>query len=149
MPATSPGDASIICVLKPRRSPQRKYIRNSISAQSCASVPPDPPWISTYALLGSISPENIRRNSSSCTCWLSLSTSSTINEIVSSSPSAIESWNSSSISSNADVNLSNVSTVSLSLTLSLPKDCARSGSSQILGFSKARFTWANCRALSS
>ena len=31
--------------LKPRRSIQRRYIRRSISAQSCDSVPPAPGWI--------------------------------------------------------------------------------------------------------
>jgi len=41
IPATSPGDTSISSVLKPLRSPQRKYMRNNISAQSCASVPPE------------------------------------------------------------------------------------------------------------
>ena len=42
MPATSPSDSSIISALKPLLSLHRRYIRSSISAQSCASVPPAP-----------------------------------------------------------------------------------------------------------
>ena len=34
---------------KPRRSAQRRYMRSSISAQSWASVPPAPAWISATA----------------------------------------------------------------------------------------------------
>ena len=41
-PASSPGDASFISTLKPRRSAQRRYMRRSISAQSWESVPPAP-----------------------------------------------------------------------------------------------------------
>jgi hypothetical protein len=46
------------------RSAQRRYMRSSISAQSCASVPPAPAWMSTKALAPSILPENMRWNSS-------------------------------------------------------------------------------------
>jgi hypothetical protein len=42
-------------------------MRRSISAQSWASVPPEPAWMSRKALEASISPENMRRNSSSPT----------------------------------------------------------------------------------
>ena len=42
--------------LKPRRSVQRTYIRRSISAQSCDSVPPAPGWIVMMAFLRSCSP---------------------------------------------------------------------------------------------
>ena len=42
IPASSPGDASFISTSKPRRSAQRRYMRSSISAQSCESVPPAP-----------------------------------------------------------------------------------------------------------
>jgi hypothetical protein len=41
-PASSPGEASFISTSKPRLSAHRRYIRNSISAQSCESVPPAP-----------------------------------------------------------------------------------------------------------
>jgi hypothetical protein len=46
MPATSPADTSTTSVCQPRRSAHRRYMRNSISAQSCASVPPEPDWMS-------------------------------------------------------------------------------------------------------
>ena len=39
-------------------------MRSSIDAQSCASVPPAPAWISIKQWFGSIGLENIRRNSS-------------------------------------------------------------------------------------
>ena len=40
-------------------------MRSNISAQSCASVPPAPAWMSRNALCESILPANMRRNSSS------------------------------------------------------------------------------------
>ena len=40
IPYSSPGLDSITSVLRPRCSAQRRYMRSSISAQSCASVPP-------------------------------------------------------------------------------------------------------------
>ena len=64
MPATSPGAESMTSALKPRCSPQRRYMRSSICAQSCASVPPAPAWMSRNALCESISPRNMRLNSS-------------------------------------------------------------------------------------
>ena len=54
--------------LNPRRSVQRRYMRNSISAQSCDSVPPAPGWIVTMAFLRSSSPESIVRISPA---WMS------------------------------------------------------------------------------
>ena len=42
MPASWPSVTSSISTSKPRRSAQRVYMRSSISAQSCASVPPAP-----------------------------------------------------------------------------------------------------------
>ena len=61
MPASSPGCRSMTSRLKPRRSVQRMYMRMSISAQSCDSVPPAPGWIVTIAFLRSSSPESIVR----------------------------------------------------------------------------------------
>ena len=49
MPATSPGENSSTLMSKFISSAQRVYILYNISAQSCASVPPDPDWISTKA----------------------------------------------------------------------------------------------------
>ena len=43
------GEASISSALSPRSAAQRWYMRSSISAQSCASVPPSPAWISHTA----------------------------------------------------------------------------------------------------
>ncbi len=42
MPASSPALASSSSTVKPRRSAQRMSMRSTISAQSCASVPPAP-----------------------------------------------------------------------------------------------------------
>jgi hypothetical protein len=64
MPATSPPLASISSVFQPRDSHQRRYMRSRISAQSWASVPPAPAWMSTKAFDESILPENMRWNSS-------------------------------------------------------------------------------------
>src|SRR5437763_8218021 len=61
MPPPSPGCKSASSVLKRRRSAQRMYIRSSISAQSCASVPPAPGCTVTMALPASCSPPSIWR----------------------------------------------------------------------------------------
>src|SRR6187401_2211152 len=50
-PASSPGCMSITSRLKPRRSVQRTYMRSSISAQSCDSVPPAPGWMDWAEML--------------------------------------------------------------------------------------------------
>ena len=49
-------ECSISSTLYPRRSAQRWYMRRSISAQSCDSVPPAPAWTSTKVSLPSASP---------------------------------------------------------------------------------------------
>ena len=49
MPASSPSEASAISTSNPRRCAQRRYIRSSISAQSCESVPPAPLCTETAA----------------------------------------------------------------------------------------------------
>ena len=49
MPASSPGLTSSSSTPKPRFSAQRICIRSTISAQSCASVPPAPALIVTSA----------------------------------------------------------------------------------------------------
>ncbi|CAI8208748.1 MAG: Uncharacterised protein [SAR116 cluster bacterium] len=58
MPASSPALSSIICSLNPRRSHQRLYIRTSMDAQSCASVPPAPACTSRKQSLPSASPDS-------------------------------------------------------------------------------------------
>ena len=55
MPASSPGWRSITSTSYPFRSTQREYMRNNISAQSWASVPPAPALMETMALFGSSS----------------------------------------------------------------------------------------------
>ena len=49
-------------ILKPRLSHLRTYIRNNISAQSCASVPPAPACISKKQSFISASPESSASN---------------------------------------------------------------------------------------
>ena len=65
MPASSPGLASSSSTSKPRRSAQRIIIRSTISAQSCASVPPAPALTVTSASPASYGPEKSRASSSS------------------------------------------------------------------------------------
>ena len=78
----------MISVLKSCDSAQRKYIRRIISAQSWASVPPAPDWMSRNALLLSSSPENMRRNSSPSTCCSKPARSDTSSSTVSLSSSS-------------------------------------------------------------
>ena len=63
----------MISRLKPRRSVHRRYMRSSISAQSCDSVPPAPGWMVTIAFLRSCSPPSIFLISPACTSWSSAS----------------------------------------------------------------------------
>ncbi len=70
MPATSPGFESMTSALKPRAAAHFRYMRSSICAQSWASVPPAPAWMSRKALWESISPRNMRLNSSARTLGL-------------------------------------------------------------------------------
>ena len=44
MPASSPSEMSTTSGANERASAQREYMRSSISAQSCDSVPPAPDW---------------------------------------------------------------------------------------------------------
>ncbi len=55
MPTSSPGCKSVMVVLYPFASHQRIYIRMSIDAQSCASVPPAPEFIFNTASMESSS----------------------------------------------------------------------------------------------
>src|ERR1044072_128905 len=56
IPASSAGGTSPTPMATPRRSAQRRYMRSIISAQSAASVPPAPEWISQMASRSSCSP---------------------------------------------------------------------------------------------
>ena len=122
MPATSPCDSSMSSVLKPLRSPQRKNIRSIIEAQSCASVPPEPDWISKKALLASISPENIRLNSKSATLFSKCSKSSTTVSTVSSSSSSTAISSNSSASAKPRSRSLMVLTITSNCPRSLPSD---------------------------
>ena len=70
-------------------------MRSSIWAQSCASVPPAPAWMSTNALCESISPGNMRWNSSLRTSLSSVRASRSMSRAVRSSFSASASSSSS------------------------------------------------------
>ena len=78
MPATSPACESMTSASKPRDAAHLRYMRSSICAQSCASVPPAPAWMSRKALCESISPRNMRLNSSLRTSVSSLPASRSI-----------------------------------------------------------------------
>src|SRR5215212_11179362 len=58
MPASCPGCTSSTSALKPRFSAHFRYIFRSISAQSCASVPPAPDCTEQMALSASCGPES-------------------------------------------------------------------------------------------
>jgi hypothetical protein len=61
MPATSPSVCSSSSVFQPLRSQYLRYWRRSMLAQSQASVPPAPAWMSMKQLLGSAGLANMRR----------------------------------------------------------------------------------------
>src|SRR6266404_3608184 len=90
MPATSPPVRSSTSTAKPFLSQYLMYMRSSIAAQSCASVPPEPAWMSTKQLLGSSGLENMRRNSSAATSVSRRDASRPISSSVASSASARE-----------------------------------------------------------
>src|SRR5512135_145673 len=138
MPATSPSDRSRISTLKPLRSQYLTYIRSSICAQSCASVPPAPAWMSTKQLFGSSALENMRRNSSPATSFSRPAASRPISSSVASSLSAAASSNSSRASPSAEPTRSSVRTTPSSSFFSLPSSWARCGLSQSFGSSSSR-----------
>ena len=90
MPATSPSVSSITSVLKPLRSAYLRYWRSSIAAQSQASVPPAPAWMSMKQLSGSAGLLNMRRNSSCSTVSRSLAASASIAARPATSSSALD-----------------------------------------------------------
>src|SRR5438552_2530832 len=108
-------------------------MRSRIAAQSWASVPPLPAWISMKQGLGSIGLWNIRRNSMSSTVRSSTSTSLATATSVASSPSVRASSNSSPLSFRRASRSVSVPTTPSSCFLSLPSSCARFGSIQTPG----------------
>ena len=124
-------------------------MRSSIAAQSCASVPPDPAWMSMKHDAGSIGLLNIRRNSMSATRFSIAATSFAIASSVASSLSARARPKSSALSLRLAVSAISSFTTPSSAFFSLPSSCARFGSSQIFGFSSSRSTSARRTAFTS
>ena len=89
MPATSPAVSSSSVAFQPLRSAYFRYWRSSMLAQSQASVPPAPAWMSMKQLPGSAGLLNMRRNSSSSTVARSVCASASMAARSSSSPSAL------------------------------------------------------------
>src|SRR3977135_3376664 len=140
MPAPSPGLESITSQVKPRAAPQRRYIRSSICAQSCASVPPAPAWMSRNALCESISPRNMRFSSRCRTSASRRCASRSMSRAALSSPSARASSRSSAASPMPLVARS-ISPPSLARRArSRPSSCARAGFDQTAGSSSSRAT---------
>ena len=126
-------------------------MRSSIAAQSCASVPPAPAWMSMKQLRGSIGLLNIRRNSSSATVFSSLAASASIatqavEVLVGLRPSRTARLLSGEV---ATCRWSIVATTVSSVFFSRPSSWARLGSSQTLGFSSAALTSFSRSALRS
>ncbi len=101
------------------------YMRSSIAAQSCASVPPEPAWMSTKQLFGSSGLENMRRNSSPATCFSSSATSAATPATVASSLSARAISNNSRASRSPEAIEASPLTVESRDFFSLPSCCAR------------------------
>src|SRR5438045_3878611 len=140
MPATSPSVCSRISARNPFLSQYFRYMRSSMEAQSCASVPPAPAWMSMKQLFGSSGLENMRRNSRDATSRPSFSISAEILESVASSPSARASSNSSRASERPPSTRSSVATTASRDFFSLPSSCARWGLSQSFGSSSSRLS---------
>ena len=140
MPATSPGDSSSNVALNPLRSAYFKYWRNSMLAQSQASVPPAPAWMSRNALSGSAGLLNIRRNSSFSTSAEIRCVSSSMVCRPDSSLSDLLMSNNSVLSSISWPKRPMVSTISSRDFFSLPSSWAFLGSFQTLGSSREALT---------
>src|SRR6185436_10871948 len=140
MPATSPACESNTSASKPREAAHLRYMRNSICAQSWASVPPAPAWMSRKALCESISPRNMRLNSSLRTSVSSLTASRSISRAMPSSFSPSASSSSSAALVTAPVALSMSANSVVSRARSLPSSWAFSGFCQTAGSSSSRLT---------
>src|SRR5438309_986289 len=93
IPASSPGWKSPSSTSHPLRSQYRVYMRKSISAQSCDSVPPAPALISTMALRWSCGPPSILDSSSRCApCTASAIASFASSQVAASFASSASSW---------------------------------------------------------
>src|ERR1051325_7543006 len=120
----------MISRLKPRRSAQRSYMRMSISAQSCDSVPPAPGWMMTSAPSRSCSPESRLLVSSAATCCSSAPSSrSSSASMLSSASDSARSRSSPRLLSELD-RAANSSTVRFRCLSRVTVFCASSGRSQ-------------------
>src|SRR5438876_6763166 len=100
IPASSPGWKSASSTSQPLRSLYRVYMRKSICAQSCDSVPPAPALISTMALRWSCGPLSIFDSSSRCApCSASATASFASPRVASSFASSASSWRATASSS--------------------------------------------------
>ena len=140
MPATSPSDSSSTSTPKPLRSQYLRYMRSSIAAQSCASVPPEPDWMSTKQLFGSSALENMRRNSMLAMSFSAAARSPATLISVASSASARAISNSSPASRNWLSSNSRLPTTPSRVFFSRPSSCARLASLQMSGSSSCRPT---------
>ena len=140
MPATSPADSSSNVALKPLRSAYFRYCRKSMLAQSQASVPPAPAWISRKALRGSAGLLNIRRNSSFSTSDKMRCVSSSMVSNPDSSLSDLLMSNNSVLSAISWPKRPMVNTMSSRDFFSLPSSWAFLGSFQTLGSSREALT---------
>src|SRR6188508_3193453 len=140
MPATSPACESMTSASKPRDAAHFRYMRSSICAQSCASVPPAPAWMSRNALCESISPRNMRLNSSLRTSTSSLPASRSISRAMPSSSSPSASSSSSLALATPPLALSMSTRSAVRRARSLPSSWAFSGFCQTVGSSSSRLT---------
>src|SRR6187551_3413057 len=125
---------------KPREAAHLRYMRSSIWAQSWASVPPAPAWMSRNALCESISPRNMRLNSSLRTSVSSLAASRSISAAIPSSFSLSASSSNSEALVTAPMALSMSASSVVRRARSLPSSWAISGLFQIAGSSSSRLT---------
>src|SRR5579862_2338327 len=140
MPATSPGFESITSAEKPRVTAHFRYMRSSICAQSWASVPPAPAWMSRNALCASISPRNMRLNSSARTLASYFGRSRSMSLAVDSSSSASASSSSSSAERTEPETRSISASSPPSRARSRPSSWARSGWLHTAWSSSSRLT---------
>src|SRR5207245_581508 len=133
MPASSPGSRSTTSALKPARSHQRRYMRMSICAQSCDSVPPAPGWMERMAAFASCGPDSITFSSNSSSSRCSLAMPSRISASTLSSPASAASSSSTARSEAWPPSSVTRATTRASSLRSRISSCARRLSSQKAG----------------
>src|SRR5438874_3598702 len=133
MPASSPGSRSTTSALKPARSHQRRYMRMSICAQSCDSVPPAPGWMERMAAFASCGPDSITFSSNSSRSRCSLAMPSRISASTLSSPASAASSSSTARSEAWPPSSVTRATTRASSLRSRISSCARRLSSQKAG----------------